>query len=113
HLGRVRGGLAAAELHFRARQDDRFPAKLTHRHVERDARARRWLVEDHRKHLAFEGLFALACLEARLMRPRIIQHKAKVGGRDGGKIDEMPRHACALSSAAASASATVRMARRT
>ena len=54
HARRIGDGLAAAELHLLAGQHDGLAAELAHGDVERDARARRRLVEDHRQRLAGE-----------------------------------------------------------
>ena len=56
HARGVGDGLAAAELHLLAGQHDRFAAELAHGDIERHARARRRLVEDHRERLAGERL---------------------------------------------------------
>src|SRR5450755_2102896 len=52
HARGVGQRLAAPELHFLRGEQNRFAAKLAHGDVERDARARRRLVEDHRQRLA-------------------------------------------------------------
>ncbi len=49
-------GFAAAQLHLGARKHDRFAAELAHRQIERDARARRGTIEDHRQRLARQRL---------------------------------------------------------
>ena len=54
HASGVGDGLAAAELHLRARQHDRLAAELAHGDVEGNPRARRGTVEDHRERLALE-----------------------------------------------------------
>ena len=60
HARGVGDGLAAAELHLLAGEHDGVAAELAHRDVERDARARRRLVEDHRQRLAGERLARVA-----------------------------------------------------
>ncbi len=60
HARGVGDGLAAAELHLGAGQHDGLAAELAHGDVERDARARRGLVEDHRQRLAGERRSAAA-----------------------------------------------------
>lgn len=89
HLGRVGDGLGAAELHLRAGQHDGLAAELAHADVERHARARRRLVEDHRQHLALQRARALAGLEAGLARRRVVEDRPEIGFGDGGKIGEM------------------------
>ncbi len=54
HARGVGDRLAAAELHLGAGQHDRLAAEFAHRDVERNARARRGPVEDHRQRLAGE-----------------------------------------------------------
>ena len=66
HARGIGHGLAAAELHFLRGQHDRFAAELTHADVERDARAGRRLVEDHRQGLAGQRRRQFAALARRL-----------------------------------------------
>ena len=54
HARGVGDRLAAAELHLLAGEHDGLAAELAHGDVERDARAGRGLVEDHRQRLAGE-----------------------------------------------------------
>ena len=54
HAGRVRHGLAAAELAAPAFQHDRVAAELPDRPFERNARPGRRLLEDHRQRLAVQ-----------------------------------------------------------
>jgi hypothetical protein len=69
HARGVGDGLATAELHFGARQHDRFAAELAHADVERYPRTRRGLFENHRERLVlqrFVGFFPAALLRLQL-----------------------------------------------
>ena len=79
----------AAELHLRAGQHQRLAAKLPHGNVEGDTGSRRWLVEDHRKHLTLEGPVDMAGLQLLLARARVTENGAQLVRGDGGQIGEM------------------------
>src|SRR5882757_2148460 len=83
-------GLAAAELHFGARQHDRFPAELAHADVERHPGSGRGLFENHRQRLALERLVRLlVCLQLRLHGDAGDQHVAQLFGRKLTEIEKM------------------------
>ena len=52
---RVRRGLALAYLYLLGQQVEGVAAELVHAYLERDARAVRWLLEDHRQCPAAQG----------------------------------------------------------
>src|SRR5437660_11312978 len=68
HLRRVLDRLAAPELRVTRVQVDRRAAELVHARLERQARARRLLLEDHRQRAVLERPVALVALEAVLDR---------------------------------------------
>src|SRR5207248_10183102 len=84
-----RDGLAPAKLHFLAGHHDRVAAELAHRHVERDAGARRRLVEDHGKRLADQRPLAATALRLLLERAAHLDHPPQLGGRDVDDVEEM------------------------
>ena len=89
----VGDGLAAAELHLGSGQHDRLAAEFAHADIERDARAGRRAVEDHRERLAGErtrrrlGAFDPRRLDRRGAR----QDAAELPGGKLEQIEEMPR----------------------
>src|ERR1700722_11345635 len=90
HARGVGDGLAAAKLHFRARQHDRFTAELAHADVERHPRAGRGFLEDHRQRLALERLLRLLmCLQLRLQGDAQGEHVAQLPGRQLVEIEKM------------------------
>ena len=78
HPGGVGDGLAAPELHLLTGQGDRFTAELAHGDVERHARARRRLVEDHRQGAAGERLVGGHVLAPRLHGAARLDHPAQL-----------------------------------
>ena len=82
HARGVGDGLAAAELHLLAGQHDRLAAELAHADVERHARARRRLVEDHRQRLAGERLRRGAAARCVFMARLVVDDAAQLAGRD-------------------------------
>src|SRR5260370_34300244 len=90
HLGGVGDGLAAAELHLRAREHDRFTAELAHADVERHPGAGRRLFENHRQRLALERPFRLLMrLQLRLHGDAQGEHVAQLLGRKLAEIEKM------------------------
>src|SRR5256714_5874350 len=90
HPRGVGDGLAAAELHFRTGQHDRFAAELAHADVERHARSGRGLFEDHRQRLAFERLDRVGMsLQLRLHGEACGKHVAQLLGRKLAQIEKM------------------------
>ena len=90
HPRGVGNGLAAAELHFGARQHDRFTAELTHADVERHPGAGRGFFEDHRQGLAFERFFHLPMrLQLRLHGNAGAEHVAQLPDRQLAEIEKM------------------------
>src|SRR5574340_658026 len=65
-LRRVLDRLAAAELRVARAEEDRRPAELVHARLEREPRAGRLLLEDHRERAILERPVALVALEALL-----------------------------------------------
>src|SRR5260370_11328453 len=90
HLRGVGDGLAAAELHRRAREHDRFTAELAHADVERHPGAGRRLFENHRQRLALERPFRLLMrLQLRLHGDAQGEHVAQLLGRKLAEIEKM------------------------
>ncbi len=89
HLRRVADRLRAAELHFRAREEQRLAAELAHADVEGDTGAGRGLLEDHRQHLAGKRLVGRASLGRLLADLRVLDDAAQIGSGDRGEIEEM------------------------
>ena len=87
HPRGVGNRFAAAELHLLPGQRDDIAAELLHRDLERDPRAGRWLVEDHRQRLAGERMLAAA--PRLLHRARSRDDRAQVRRRNIDQIDEM------------------------
>ena len=74
-------------------------AELAHADIERDAGARRLLVEDHRQHLVLEELRAIAFGQTRLQRAGHVEHAAQLGiGEivDIKKMSRLGRHVAVL-----------------
>src|SRR5262249_62280124 len=80
---RVGDGIAPAELHILAGQQDGCAPELAHGDVEGDARAGRRLVEDHGERAALER--PRTELAARLHGAAGLDHPAQLLPRDGGK----------------------------
>src|SRR5690606_21834592 len=64
-------------------------AELLHRHLERDAGARRRLFEDHRESAPRKGLPGIAAGPLHLMTH--VEDAAQLGGVDAIEIEEVPR----------------------
>ena len=86
---RIADRLGAAELHFRAGQEERLAAELAHADIEGDAGAGGRLFENHCQHLAGERLVSLAGLEGLLAAFRVVENGAKILRRNRRKIQEM------------------------
>ena len=71
HLRGVLDRLAAAELRVARVEEDRRAAELVHAGLERQARARRLLLEDHRQRAVDERPVALVALEAASLIQRV------------------------------------------
>ncbi len=115
HARGVGQRLAAAELHFLAGEHDHVAAQVMHGDVERDPRAGRRLVEDHRQRPPRKRPAHGEPRAARLFqRARQIDHAPQIARLQLGKIEEMadavragagaghsaaPRRACATSPA--------------
>ena len=93
HARGVGDGLAAPELHLGAGQHDRLAAELAHSDVERDARAGRRPVEDHRQRLAGERTpWRLRALDPRRLHRRATSRMPRSSpARKLQQIEEMPR----------------------
>ena len=94
HAGGVGDGLAAAELHLLAGQHDGVAAELAHRDVERDPRAGRRLVEDHRQHFSGDRRARSDCRRAdaaRLHGAAVLDDAAQLAGGDVDEVEEVAR----------------------
>ena len=93
HARGIGDRLAAAELHFLPGEHDDVAAELAHRDIERHARARRGLVEDHRQRLAGERLVGARAIafDALLHGAALLDHPAQFGDRNFGQIEKVPR----------------------
>src|SRR6185437_150496 len=79
--------LAAPELHLVGGEQDHIAAELAHRHLERDPRARRGPLENHRQSLAGERPgFARAL---RFHGSRRLDNAAQIRGRHVDQVEEM------------------------
>src|SRR5213079_411718 len=83
--------LAARKLRVAAIQVDRDPAQLIHPRLERYARARRRLLEDHRKRSVAQRLIQLVTLEAFLYPPGTLEQPEKFVERKILELQEMLR----------------------
>src|SRR6516162_2987363 len=88
---RVGNGLAAAELHLLAGQQDGSAPELAHGDVEGHARAGRGFVEDHGEHAALER--PRTALAPRLHGAAGLDHPAQLLRRD---VDEVEKVALAV-----------------
>ncbi len=98
HLRRVAHGLAMPELHVAPVEEHALSAQLAHAHVERDARARRGLLEHKRQHAPLERHVIIArTLRASpagfLHAPRAVDQRSQGRRVKGIKIKEVPRRA--------------------
>src|SRR5258708_8180654 len=84
---RVGNGLAAAELHLLAGQQDGSAPELAHGDVEGHARAGRGLVEDHGERAAIER--PQTALAARLHGSAGLDHPAQVLRRDVDEVEKV------------------------
>src|SRR5262249_38052858 len=78
---------AAHELALARGHDRHLATQLLHRHLEREPGPRRWLLEDHRQHLAFERL---RVVEAAFIGEAAIEHAAQLCRVDAVEIEEVP-----------------------
>src|SRR5215470_277226 len=90
HARRIGDGLAATELHLLASQHRGLATELAHRHVERNPRASRRLVEDHCQHLAGNFLVGLAA-PAPFHGATVLDDGAKVTRPNIDQIEKMAR----------------------
>src|SRR5690606_2639263 len=89
HASGVTDGLAPADLDVTRREEECVAAKLVRTHLERHARARRTLLEDHRERLPGEGpVPTLAALQAARERQQLIQ----LFGLEVGNREKVPLH---------------------
>ena len=87
--------LAAAELRVARHQRDDRAAELVHAGLERDARARRVLLEHHRERAVVQRPVRLVALEALLDPARALEQVLELVAAEILELQEMPyRHGC-------------------
>ncbi len=115
HAAGVGDRLAMAELHLLAREHHGLAAHLADADIERDARARRRLLEDQRDDAVLQRLGLVRAqpgpaVARRLDARRVVEDGAQIARRHPVEVEEMPGAHAALASSAAQAESSRRTA---